>query len=135
METRNARNLALNIQPGESEAHHVATHAFKKPATIYGLFPHMHFRGKWMRYELLLPDGAKKTLLHVPRFDFQWQHSYYLKQPIEVPAGAWLMVTGAFDNSAANPANPDPAIQVHFGKQSFDEMFIGFFHAADLPNG
>ena len=130
-ETRAAINLSLNIQPGDSEAQHVATYAFKKPATIYGLFPHMHVRGKWMRYELLLPNGKKKTLLHVPRYDFQWQLSYYPKKPIDVPAGAWLMVTGAFDNSAANPANPNPDIQVHFGQQSFDEMFIGFFEAAD----
>ena len=132
-ETRQAIDLALNIQPGDPDAQHVATYAFKKPATIYGFFPHMHFRGKWMRYELLLPNGKKETLLHVPRYDFQWQVSYYPQEPIDVPAGAWLLVTGSFDNSKDNPANPDPNIQVHFGKQSFDEMFIGFFEAADQP--
>ena len=134
-ETRSAIQWNLNIPPDEAQAGHLATYAFKKPATIYGLFPHMHFRGKWMRYELLLPSGERETLLHVPRYDFQWQLSYYLKEPLHVPAGSWLLVSGAFDNSAANPANPDPNKQISFGKQSWDEMFIGFFEAADDPEG
>jgi len=132
-ETRSAIQVNLNIPPGEAEAAHLATYAFPKPATIYGLFPHMHFRGKWMRYELLLPDGKRETLLDVPRYDFQWQLSYYLKEPRHVPAGAWLLVTGAFDNSEANPANPEPHKRIFFGQQSWDEMFIGFFEAADDP--
>jgi mono/diheme cytochrome c family protein/peroxiredoxin len=132
-ETRSAIQVNLNIPPGEAEAAHLATYAFPKPATIYGLFPHMHFRGKWMRYELLLPDGKRETLLDVPRYDFQWQLSYYLQEPRHVPAGAWLLVTGAFDNSEANPANPEPHKRIYFGQQSWDEMFIGFFEAADDP--
>ncbi len=39
-------------------------------------------------------------------------------------------MTGAFDNSPGRPGNPDPARRVHFGLQSWDEMFIGFFEAA-----
>lgn len=132
-ETRQAINLDLNIPPGESEAFHSARYHFDKPATVYGLFPHMHFRGKWMKYELLQPNGRRETLLHVPRYDFQWQFSYYLERPRRVPAGSWLVVTGAFDNSADNPANPDPNKRVVFGEQSWDEMFIGFFEAADDP--
>lgn len=132
-ETRAAVQFDLDIPPGEAQAAHLATYSFRKPATIYGLFPHMHYRGKWMRYELLLPNGKRETLLDVPRYDFQWQMSYYFKHPRHVPAGTWLLVTGAFDNSAANPANPDPNRRVYFGKQSWDEMFIGFFEAADDP--
>jgi hypothetical protein len=134
-ETRQAIQYNLDIPPGEAQAAHLATYSFQKPATIYGLFPHMHFRGKWMRYELLLPDGKRETILDVPRYDFQWQLSYYLKEPRHVPAGTWVLITGAFDNSAANPANPDPNRRISFGKQSWDEMFIGFFEAADDPEG
>lgn len=134
-ETREAIEWNLHIPPGEAEAGHVATYSFQKPATIYGLFPHMHFRGKWMRYELLYPNGKRETILDVPRYDFQWQLSYYPKNPIHVPAGTWLLVRGAFDNSAGNPANPDPNKHVYFEKQSWDEMFIGFFEAADDPEG
>lgn len=132
-ETRQAVAWELDIRPGDAEARHLATHAFTRPATLYGMFPHMHLRGKWMRYELLLPNGRRETLLHVPRYDFLWQFSYYLETPRRVPAGSWLLVTGAFDNSSRNPANPDPNRRVTFGEQSWDEMFIGFFEAADEP--
>jgi peroxiredoxin len=132
-EIRRAIESDVDIPPGSDESRHVATYAFRKPATIYSLMPHMHFRGKWMRYELLLPEGKRQTLLNVPRYDFNWQLGYQLTQPCRVPAGSWLLVTGAFDNSAANPANPDATKRVRFGPQSWDEMFIGFFEAADDP--
>lgn len=133
VEVRAAVETDVNIPPGSDEARHTASYAFRKPAVLFSLSPHMHVRGKWMRYELLLPNGERETLLHVPRFDFKWQWTYVLDKPRTVPAGAWLLVTGAFDNGAANPGNPDPARRVHFGPQSWDEMFIGFFEAADLP--
>ena len=132
-ETRQAIQMDLDIPPGSDEARHAATYGFERPATIYLLMPHMHVRGKWMRFELLKPDGTRKTLLHVPNYDFQWQLGYQPAEPLHVPAGSWLMVTGAFDNSPENPGNPDATKRVHFGLQSWDEMFIGFFDAADDP--
>ncbi len=132
-----ADNYDVDIAPGDAESRHLATCAFTRSSTIYGLAPHMHVRGKWMRYELLLPDGTRETLLHVPRYDFKWQHGYGFAEPRRVPAGTWLLVSGAFDNSAARPGNPDPTQRVRFGLQSWDEMFIGFFDAAEdpLPRG
>ncbi len=132
-ETREAIEYSLVIPAGSAEARHTATYAFKNPATIYSLAPHMHFRGKWMKYEMLYPDGHRQVLLDVPRYDFNWQLSYRLTEPLKVPAGAWMLVTGAFDNSVANPYNPNPKKNVIFGPQSWDEMFIGFFDAADEP--
>ena len=97
--------------------------------------PHMHVRGKWMKFEILFPDGRRQLLLSVPHYDFKWQRTYRLAQPLKVPAGAWMLVTGAFDNSEGNPANPDWTRSVSFGLQSWEEMFIGFFDAADEPIG
>jgi hypothetical protein len=134
MTTRAAVQADLNIPPGADESRDVAIYGFEHSATIYSLMPHMHLRGSWMKYDLLLPDGKQETLLNVPRYDFNWQTSYQLAEPRHVPAGAWLVVTGGFDNSTANPSNPDPNKRIHFGAQSWDEMFIGFLDAADdLP--
>jgi len=135
VEVRSALDLNLEAPPGSDEARQSATYAFTKPATLYSMSPHMHVRGKWMRYELLLPNGEREVLLHVPRYDFNWQYTYALAQPRRIPAGAWLLVTGAFDNSTKNPANPDPKKRVRWGLQSWDEMFIGFFEAADEVDG
>jgi hypothetical protein len=45
-------------------------------------------------------------------------------------------VTGTFDNSEYNPANPDPSKELTFGLQSWDEMFIGYwtYHSAEPTN-
>ena len=129
--TRAAAQFDLNIPPGADESRDSAIYGFERPATIFSFIPHMHKRGSWMKFELLLPDGKRDTLLHVPRYDFNWQTSYELAEPRHVPAGAWLVVTGGFDNSVGNTSNPDPKKRVHFGQQSWDEMFIGFFDAAD----
>ncbi len=70
----------------------------------------------------------------MPRYDFNWQLEYHLRDPVDVPAGARLRVTGWYDNSAKNPANPDPTKTVQFGEQTSDEMMIGYFTAHHLPS-
>lgn len=132
-QVRKASEYDIDIPPGMDESRHSAVVAFPRAATLYSFAPHMHVRGKWMRYELLLPNGTRETLLHVPRYDFNWQFTYRLETPRRVPAGSWLRVTGAFDNTPGKPGNPDPGKRIHLGLQSWDEMFIGFFVAADDP--
>jgi peroxiredoxin len=132
-ETRMAINQDLNIPPGESDVRTHATAGFKRDTMLYSFVPHMHTRGAWMKYEALYPDGRRETLLHVPRYDFNWQIEYVLAEPKRIPAGSWILCTGGFDNSSLNPHNPDPKKRVTWGEQSFDEMFIGFMNVAELP--
>ena len=94
------------------------------------MFPHMHLRGKSFRYEAAYPNGTSETLLFVPQYDFNWQHRYVLATPKRIPAGTTLRCIAHYDNSAANPANPDPNATVLTGKQSSDEMFNGYFDVA-----
>lgn len=120
-------NLAIEIPAGDPHHEESAEYTFARPAKIYSFFPHMHYRGKAFRYELTLPDGSRKELLNVTRFDFNAQHSYDLLTPLDVPAGSRLRVVGIFDNSAANRANPDLRKTVRYGDESTDEMLIGNF--------
>jgi len=133
-ESRMAINQDLNIPPGESDVRTHATAGFKRDTMLYTLTPHMHNRGSWMKYEALYPDGRRETLLHVPRYDFNWQMEYALAEPKRMPAGSWILCTGGFDNSLLNPHNPDPQKRIHWGEQSWDEMFIGFMNVAELPD-
>ena len=66
------------------------------------------------------------NLLDVPRYDFNWQLSYRLKEPLFLPRGTQVRAVAHFDNSAANPANPDPTKTVKWGQQSDDEMMLGY---------
>jgi peroxiredoxin len=93
---------------------------------VRAFMPHMHLRGKAFKYELLMQDGKRETLLEVPHYDFNWQLRYELKEPRSLPAGCRIEVTGTFDNSKDNPANPDPNRIVRWGDQSDEEMLIGY---------
>jgi hypothetical protein len=81
----------------------------------------------------MTPDGKRRTLLSVPNYDFNWQTSYRLAEPLRVPAGSWMLCTGAFDNSATNPHNPDATKRVTWGPQTYNEMFMGFMDLAEVP--
>lgn len=103
-----------------------ASFKFGQDARLHGLFPHMHLRGRDFRFEARFPDGRRQTVLSVPRFQFDWQGLYNLSEPLAMPANTEILALGTYDNSALNPANPDPARVVHWGLQTFDEMFIGY---------
>ncbi len=98
----------------------------ERDAYLYDLTPHMHFRGKYMSYTAEYPDGKSEVLLSVPKYNFNWQFSYRLTEPLFLPAGTRLVARGAMDNSDRNPFNPDPSKPVHFGLQTKHEMFFGF---------
>lgn len=116
----------LAIPPGADNHEVVATQPISRETTILAFFPHMHLRGKAFKYEAVLPGGDTQTLLDIPRYDFNWQLSYRLAEPLTLPAGSTIRVTAWYDNSDKNPANPDPTRTVRWGPQTFDEMMIGY---------
>jgi Ca2+-binding EF-hand superfamily protein len=117
---------SLSIPPGD--ANHVETAETVIPSNMMfmGLMPHMHFRGKSFKYELITADGKTETLLDVPHYDFNWQIPYSYAQAKFIPAGSTVRITAVYDNSANNPANPDPTKTVRWGEQTYDEMMIGY---------
>jgi len=117
----------IDIPPGEPNYETRGAVPVPFDARILALMPHMHVRGKAFRYELESRSRDKTLLLDVPRYDFNWQLQYRFEEPIGVLAGSRLMGTAWFDNSAANPANPDPARRVKWGQQTDDEMMLGYF--------
>ena len=132
-----ALNGSFEIPP-HADRHEVeAEVVFERAVTLYSLQPHMHYRGRSMRFAAHYPDGSTEILLSVPRYDFNFQTSYTLAEPKLLPAGTRVVCSGTFDNSARNEANPDPTRAVRWGLQSSDEMFIGYlvYSAADPDAG
>ncbi|MDF1862214.1 MAG: redoxin domain-containing protein [Verrucomicrobiales bacterium] len=116
----------LEIPPG-AKAHEEGTSRvvpFDIPAMSF--MAHMHVRGSAFSYEVTYPDGKNEMLLDIPRYDFNWQLRYELKTPKILPKGSTVKVTGVFDNSEQNKANPDPAKTIKWGDQTVDEMLIGY---------
>ena len=128
--TMSATNFRFVIPPGVP-AHPVKSRwVLNREVELIGLLPHMHLRGKDFRFDLRYPDGRNEVLLYVPNYDFEWQFFYYLQQPKTLPAGTVIDCLAHFDNSPNNPDNPDPAAEVRWGDQSWEEMMIGFFEIA-----
>jgi thiol-disulfide isomerase/thioredoxin len=119
-------NHRLNIPAGAS--HHPESAVIPIPADVklLAFTPHMHVRGAAFRYEAVLADGTVRTLLDVPRYDFNWQLSYRYAEPPTLPAGSKIRATAWYDNSTNNPANPDPTKTVRWGPQTYDEMMLGY---------
>jgi hypothetical protein len=115
-------NAQLELPAGAKDVKVDADLGFVADATIWGIFPHTHLRGTRWQYILQLPDGTKKIVLDVPRYDFQWQTYYMFKEPLEVPKGSKLISSAWYDNSATNKSNPDPKVTVKWGDQTWEEM-------------
>ena len=114
----------LSIPPGVAAHEEGTSLPVPRAVHVLSVMPHMHLRGAAFQAELEAPDGTRRTLLEVPNYDFNWQLSYQFKDPPLVQRGETLHITGTFDNSEANPANPDPGRRVRWGRQTEDEMLI-----------
>lgn len=119
-------NRYFKIPPGAPNHKSTACWTTQEDIRLINLMPHMHLRGKAMEIKAFYPDGRDEILLNVPNYSFSWQTVYYLKQPLAIPKGTRIMVTGYFDNSAKNKYNPDPTRSVRFGEPSYDEMLSAF---------
>jgi len=120
------------IPPGAPDYRVEARGTLPNDATLLGFFPHMHLRGKRFEYNIVRQDRSIETLLRV-NYHFHWQMSYRLAQPMPLKAGTELQAVAWFDNSKANPHNPDPTAAVRWGEQTYEEMMVGFFDVAVDP--
>lgn len=126
-------NHFFKIPPGADNHEVTASYIFDEDVQLIDYMPHMHLRGKDMRYEVIYPDGRRETLLWVTKFNFNWQTVYYLKKPISIPRGTRAVITAHFDNSLKNKYNPDATKAVRWGDPTYDEMMIGWMDYV-VPN-
>jgi hypothetical protein len=119
------------IPPGIPNQEVTECHTFDQDMLITSFTPHMHLRGKSMRYVAHLPDGQEKTLLYVPAYNFNWQFTYLARNPVFLPKGTRIEVIATFDNSPNNPLNPDPSKPVRWGAASENEMMDGWMEYTD----
>jgi mono/diheme cytochrome c family protein len=115
-------NSAIVVPPMVQKHEVIGAFQFPSDARIHGLRPHMHLRAQLGTASVIRPDGARSVLLHIPRWDDAWQNYYVLSKPERVPQGSILEYLASYDNSPANPLNPDPTRSVPWGQQVWDEM-------------
>ncbi len=118
-------NPRINIPAGAANHAEIMARTLKDDVLLYSLLPHAHYRGKASEFVAHYPDGTTEKLVSVPRYDFNWQTTYVLKEPKVLPAGTRIVHRTWWDNSSRNPANPDHTRNVPWGRQSWDEMLFG----------
>ncbi len=128
-------NQELEIPPRMSDVKiNAQTDYLPEDGKLLALSPHMHLRGKSMRVQVGDGQGASRVILDVPHYDFNWQHTYVLKDPLPLTNLKNFSFLATFDNSANNPFNPDPDDFVTWGDQTWEEMAIVFYEVA-RPRG
>jgi Flp pilus assembly protein TadD/mono/diheme cytochrome c family protein len=114
---------AIDIPAGATD--YAITDRYVLPADVdlLSLYPHAHFLGKEMSVSATLPDGSKRSLLHIRQWSFHWQQDYQLVTPLALPRGTAIEMRFTYDNSDRNPDNPHhPPVRVEAGQRSTDEM-------------
>jgi hypothetical protein len=127
--------LRFNI-PADDE-HYVVKGSIwaAEDCTILSVMPHMHLIGREIKVTMTPPDGPATTLVAIKDWDYNWQETYFFKEPIRVKAGTRFDVEGVYNNTATNPNNPfNPPQAIRFGEQTTNEMCFGFLQAVgDKP--
>jgi Flp pilus assembly protein TadD/mono/diheme cytochrome c family protein len=113
----------LDIPPGEKNF--LVSDDFTLPvdASVLAIYPHAHYLGKDLLAVAALPDGTKKTLIHIGNWNLNWQAVYRYEQPVDLPAGTTISMRFSYDNSSENTRNPNqPPKRVVAGNRASDEM-------------
>jgi Flp pilus assembly protein TadD len=121
LEMENDRQL--DIPPGAKQF--LVTDEFTLPVDVdlLAIYPHAHYLGKDLQAVTGLPDGSTKTLIHIRRWDVNWQAVYSYADPVPLPKGTTISMRYVYDNSSENIANPNhPPRLVVAGDRSTDEM-------------
>jgi tetratricopeptide (TPR) repeat protein len=116
-------DLKLDIPAGQKDF--LVTDEFTLPIDVdlMAIYPHAHYLGNDLQAFAVLPDGTKKTLIHIPHWNLNWQAVYRYERPVRLPKGTTVSLRYVYDNSSDNPLNPNhPPARVVGGNRSSDEM-------------
>jgi tetratricopeptide (TPR) repeat protein len=116
-------DLALDIPPGDADFQVTDELTLPTEVQLLAIYPHAHYLGKDLLATATLPDGSSKTLIHIPRWDLNWQAVFYYDSSVILPAQTRVTMRYLYDNSTANFANPfHPPQRILGGNRTTDEM-------------
>jgi peroxiredoxin len=128
--------LFLGIPAGDAHYAVKGKIVVEEDCTLHSVMHHMHMLGKSAKIVVEPPDGKPFTLLEIKDWDYNWQETYWLKEPIGLKKGTKLSVEAVYDNSDKNLLNPfSPPKFVTFGEQTDNEMCFVFLGATKETPG
>jgi hypothetical protein len=117
--------FAKGIDIPAADKRYTVKDSFVLPVDVeaFGARGHAHYLAREMKMTATLPDGTTRGLLWIGDWDFGWQDSYFYKTPFTLPRGTRIDSEISYDNSDANPRNPNaPPKRVKWGLGTLDEM-------------
>lgn len=103
-----------------------------KKVELVAIMAHAHLVCKDVKVSAKMPNGEERNLLWIDDYDFNWQETYFYKQPMTLEPGTVVTARGLYDNSEKNKRNPNsPPKPVKYGDKTTDEMFYVFLAVAD----
>ena len=120
-----AERVVNLVIPPHGQQMYQGFHSFDHPVRIDSFQPHGHLRMVAASLEIYYPDtGRTEPVSQISNWSATWHHSHIYEPhaaPL-VPTGAVLVTKQWYDNSSANPNNPDPDQWVYGGDRTTDEM-------------
>jgi len=114
---------AIDIPPGAKD--YIVSDHLELPVgvRVLAILPHGHYLCRQMEAFATLPDGSRRWLIWIKRWNFDWQGVFRYVEPVSLPKGTVISMRYSYDNSADNPLNPNtPPRRVRGGPKSTDEM-------------
>jgi hypothetical protein len=120
----------LVIPANQVKTFHFRYNAPSVDLTILSVAPHMHLVGVSVKAYAVTPLGDTINLVNIPKWDFHWQGAYQFRQPLRLPANSVVYGVATYDNTTANPHNPNsPPQLVTVGESTTNEMMLVYFGA------
>ncbi len=92
-------------------------------AHVYSIGPHMHTLGTDIQVDVLNADGSSDCLVHIPRWDFNWQLGYEYQRPIPITDTTRMRITCTWNTSSRDTP-------VTWGEGTQDEMCLAFLYVS-----
>jgi hypothetical protein len=92
--------------------------------------------GKSWEIYAVTPANVTIPIIRINDWDFDWQFWYSPEYMIHLPQGSVVHASCIYDNTSANPDNPnDPPEWTFWGESTTEEMFFVPFRYVDYEEG
>lgn len=125
----NIANQPFLIPANQKKTFYMRMGPLPQTVQLLSVMPHMHWLGRNVRAFAITPDGDAINLIKIDDWQYNWQMTYFFKQPLTIPKGSILMAEATYDNTTTNPLNPNKIPRdVPYGWNSTDEMMNLVFY-------
>lgn len=121
---QNMVNGPIAVPPGQCVEYH-EEQLLSDDVSLFSIGPHAHLVCTAMSAYAVKPGNDTLRLVDIPQWNFMWQAFYQFRQPVFLPTGTVLHGFATYDNTDANPLNPnDPPEWIYQGESTDEEMML-----------